>query len=446
MNRYIGPAGTYMAADYGVNALIRRGTQVAARSATPSAMSALQNRVTALAATGTARWRTLSYKHPKLYRSIIAATGIAALTTSSGTAADLIADAIQAGNTTTLDAWTRQATDDIAEDNGLTRDKAANLVHNTGMESVENAMKSIDGFNSAIDIAHNEHNVSTDELPTKVKAFGQYPAINLLQQSMAQSDAQASGMRRLVRRAATNRARFWDRMYDEDEDYDDSPVTIAPLPKAPTTTASTTTVPTTTTAVTTTVAAAVETPSAQAHSQVFTDLFTTSKDADPTDDKDAARHRLVCQMVRNIGLSCTDDGTPELPKRVQRMHPAIIGVLSTMTALLITGTLLCACQLTKGCAQRLATPEQPSAIFHPPMNRVERQHNLNHDVDARMDQDDAGIQMRAIPAHPRPAPTGARDIPVRDGDISPNTRRLSMENFSRTLAQGRERERTSTPL
>ena len=128
------------------------------------------------------------------------------------------------------------------------------------------------------------------------------------------------------------------------------------------------------------------------------------------------------------------------------MHPAIIGVLSTMTALLITGTLFCACQLTKGCAQRLATPQQPSAIFHPPMNRTERQHNLNHEVDATMDQDDAGIQMRDIPAHPRPAPTGARDIPVREGDISPNTRRMSMENFSRTLAQGRERERTSTPL
>ena len=133
------------------------------------------------------------------------------------------------------------------------------------------------------------------------------------------------------------------------------------------------------------------------------------------------------------------------------MHPAIIGVLSTMTALLITGTLLCACQLTKGCAQRLATPEQPSAIFHPPMNRVERQHNLNHDADASMDQDDAGIQMRAIPAHPRPAPrSGARDIPVTNGDISPNTRRLSMENFSRTMARAREREilptGASTPL
>ena len=456
--RYVGPTGLFLGADHGLNALVRRGTALTVHSATPAtrlAATAIQQRVTALTATAMARWRTLAVHRPKLYKSLVMAVGVAALTTGGTQAADLIAEAAYNDNSTALESWTQSGMANITKDYGLTPNDTRALVHHDGIEAIENSMKTFDGFNSAITVAHIKHNVSLDDLPNKVKPIGRLPAVSLLQQALAQSDQQSETMRRLVRRAITEKPNFW-RIHEaaNNDDGDKTPMAgFLSLKKAAITT--TTTPATTTTTTDTTSATTIQSTEQESGHQITTPALpepqarTTNMDvavpnltAEDIEEK-VRQHNLYCEVMRNLNRFTPSCGTTPPPAHHHLMSRALVTFLSAVAAICVLLILLCLYQWARN--YHRSTQQETYTPRFPNPNLL-RTHTAHHPNQAAMhthpDMNNPNTQAAADEPPPYPnaqrTQSPARTIPTRPGQQSPDSRRASQDHFAQTFTLGME--------
>ena len=448
--RYIAPTGFFLGVDHGLRHLMNRGTMAITHSAAGQVTTAmLRQRVLALTATGIARWRHLALSKPALHKSIIFGVGAAAVGTASALAAELINEAMQTDNSTFLDKWADQTISHLSEASGIPLDQTRAVVHNTGLASIEGALQTVDAYNNAIDSASAE--ISTDQLPKKIKPEGKYPAISLLTQVMTQTDEEAKDMRRLVRRAAEHKDSFW-KIFDETEE--DSKVATAAA-AATTTTVPTTTVTTTAPPTTTTTTPAPATKTGTTTStEVTPDQFWTVDDFTPqarsqslplgsdptTSEKDTARRTIVCDVLKNVGLSCDEN----MPITTRTMHPILTGMLSTMAAVLIVGALVCTCQCARRCKQQTAAEvhtwrnSDPAIIEsawpgHPGRNPEGTRPSPDGDTAETAPQQLPPATNAQCDNEVRTPPMRA---PTRPGKLSPDTKRQSKDHLEDTMAIG----------